>query len=99
MSCSVVRCRALRGALSGKVVLPGVVAAYGWSLSRWLDANRRGLWWGAAVPGVPRCLPISRWPPWGPCYVFAAVCCLISAAVPHRFLEGPLVGMVPFHCR
>ena len=39
------------GALPGKVSLPWAVAAYGWSLSRWFDAHRRGLWWGEAVPG------------------------------------------------
>ena len=64
---------------------------------------------------VPPCLPISGWSPWGPCNVCASVCVLISAAVPLRFLGGPLAGrpdlggggrevriaagVVPFHCR
>ena len=85
----------LRGALPGNVGLPGDVA----SLSRQLDAHHRGIWWDEAVPGVPQCLPISGWPSRGPCHVCAAMCCLISAAVPLRFLDGPLVGLVPFRCR
>ena len=48
---------------------------------------------------MPRCLPISRCLLWGSCRVCGAVCRRISAAVPLRFLEGPPVGMVPFHCR
>ena len=87
--CAAVRGRVLRGALPGKVGLPGVVAAYGWSLSRWFDAHRRGLWGSEPVPGVPRSLPISGLPPWGPCHVCAVVCCLISAAVPLRSVWCP----------
>ena len=99
MRCAAARCRVVRGVLLGKVGLPGVVAAYGWSFSCWFDAHHRGPWWGEVVPGVSHCLPISKWPPWGPCYECAAVCHLISAAVFPRFLKGPLAGMVPFHCR
>ena len=92
------RRRVVRGALPGNIGLPGVLAANGWSFSRWFDADRRGPWWGEAVPGVPRCLPSSGWPPWGPCHVCAAVCRRISAAVPLPFLVGPPAGMVAFHC-
>ena len=41
---------------------------------------------------MPLSLPISGSPPWGPCHVCAAVCRLISAAAPPRFLEGPPAG-------
>ena len=99
MRCAAARRRVVRQALPGKVGLPGVVAAYGWSFSRWFDADRRGPWWGEAVRGVPRCLAISAWQPWGPCHGCAAMCRLILAAVLPRFLEGPRAGMVPFHCR
>ena len=78
---------------------PGVVAAYGWSLSRLVDAHRRGLWRGEAVPRVPRYLPISGWPLWGFWRMCVAVCRRISAAVPLWFPEGTPVGMVPFYCR
>ena len=113
--CAVVRRRVSRGVLPGKAGLPGVVAAYGWSLSPWFDAHRPGLGWGEAVQMVPCCLPISGCPPWGPCHVCAAVCRVISAAVPLRSSKGPpagrrdlgagrgevriAAGMVPFQCR
>ena len=42
-----------------KVSLPGVVAAYGWSLSCWFDAHLLDLRLAEVVPMVPRCLPIS----------------------------------------
>ena len=42
---------------------------------------------------------ISGWPVWDSRCVWAAVCRRIPAAVPPRFLEGPSVGMVPFHRR
>ena len=41
--CAAVRRRVLQGALPGKVGLPGVVAAYRWSLSCWVDTHRRWL--------------------------------------------------------
>ena len=91
MRCASVHRLVLRAALLGKVGLPGVVAAYGWCRSRWFDAHHRGLW-DEAVPGLLHCLLISGWPSWGPCHHRAAVCCLISAAVPLWFLEGPPVG-------
>ena len=54
MCCSVVRRRVLRRVLPGWVGLPGVFSAYGWSLSHWFDAYRRGLRLDEAVPGVTR---------------------------------------------
>ena len=80
------------GALSGMAGLPRVVAAKGRSLSRWFDAHLLGLGWAEAVPMVPPCPPISGWLPCSLCHVCAAVCHLISVAVPLRFLEGPLAG-------
>ena len=87
MCCVAVRRQYLWGALGGKVSLPGVVAAYGWSRSRWFNADHRGLRWDEMVPGLPYCLPISGWPPWGLYHVCTAVCGRISAAVPLWFLE------------
>ena len=87
------------GGPSGQRWPHGVDAAYGWSFSRWFDARCWGPWWGETVPEVPRCLPITGWPPWGPCHVCVVLCRLILAAVLPWFLEGPPAVMVPFSCR
>ena len=48
---------------------------------------------------MPCHLSISGWPVWELRRVCAAMCSCIWAAVSLRFLEGPSVGKVPFHCR
>ena len=74
----------------GKAGLPGVVAVYGRSRSRWFDVHRRGHPGVVVSPPHPRVAGVG---------FVLRVCGGVSSHIGCSAPPVPPVGMVPLHCR